>query len=560
MPGHLFIVQGDLTQIACDAWLVPTDRFFTLTSAWWKALGLHDGASARSLVENPEWGSDRCLPCARDNGKPWPWLADVGGTALTAPEWYAEGVVQFLEHTAKALRETDKTLYLKERIRPLVALPVVGTGEGGQAASRGDVYRPLLTAVRGFLDRTDGDQIVDVVLVARGPTAFAAAQRAREDVFGEDMEPWPGLAAGPDEVERINEGLKALVESAREGRLVIFLGAGVSAGANLPRWGELLEKLLSAAGIEEKGQRADIMRLSLLDQAEYVSQRLQERRVDDSGDRGGILGEAVKEILEKHDRYSLAHALVASLPVSEMVTTNYDTLLEQACDAVGRSVAVLPHAPEAKMNRWLLKMHGCTSKPEDIVLARTSYLRYQGRWEALAGIVQAMLITRDMLFLGFGMEDDNFFRIVDAVRRALENGSHDPPDLGAPRLGYATSLSSKPIFEYLWEGDIQWLVLGDKQPEGATKREKAQGYKLAAWRFELLLDRLSAASCTASFVMDNRYGGLLSDEDKRFYDLFTKFLDARGDSAAWRRAVQLAQELGWEEPDSPGKGSHGSGQ
>jgi hypothetical protein len=34
MSGHLFIVQGDLTRLACDAWLLPTGRSLLIRNHW----------------------------------------------------------------------------------------------------------------------------------------------------------------------------------------------------------------------------------------------------------------------------------------------------------------------------------------------------------------------------------------------------------------------------------------------------------------------------------------------------------------------------------------------
>ncbi len=36
-------------------------------------------------------------------------------------------------------------------------------------------------------------------------------------------------------------------------------------------------------------------------------------------------------------------------------------------------------------------------------------------------MVQALLITRRMLFVGFGFDDQNFHRIVDEVRKAVRS-------------------------------------------------------------------------------------------------------------------------------------------
>ena len=42
------------------------------------------------------------------------------------------------------------------------------------------------------------------------------------------------------------------------------------------------------------------------------------------------LGEAVKRRISNDGTYALTHSLIASLPVDELVTTNYDDLLERA--------------------------------------------------------------------------------------------------------------------------------------------------------------------------------------------------------------------------------------
>jgi len=81
-------------------------------------------------------------------------------------------------------------------------------------------------------------------------------------------------------------------------------------------------------------------------------------------------------------------------------------------------------------------MHGCVTQPESIVLTRADYLRYEERRAALTGIVEALLITRHMLFVGFGLADDNFHRIADAVRRVV----HPSMDSESLREPFGTAL------------------------------------------------------------------------------------------------------------------------
>lgn len=76
------------------------------------------------------------------------------------------------------------------------------------------------------------------------------------------------------------------------------------------------------------------------------------------------------------------HALLQALPGVEAVTTNYDTLYERAVIAAGKSISVLPYqdtkgTTASRKSKWLLKMHGCVSRPQDIVLTREDYIRYK---------------------------------------------------------------------------------------------------------------------------------------------------------------------------------------
>ncbi len=89
---------------------------------------------------------------------------------------------------------------------------------------------------------------------------------------------------------------------------VLFMGAGVSVGAGLPGWGDLLAALGAQVGLK------DFSTLPFLDQAKLIARRM-----------GGA--EALAAALAERLRapvHSLVHALLAVLPVAECVTTNYD--------------------------------------------------------------------------------------------------------------------------------------------------------------------------------------------------------------------------------------------
>jgi glycerol dehydrogenase-like iron-containing ADH family enzyme len=84
-----------------------------------------------------------------------------------------------------------------------------------------------LSAIYEALETTD----CDVVLVAWGRVAYAAAQQARRNL----ME-----SAHPSDLFELEERhlseAERLASEAKNGNLVVFIGAGVSAQAGLPNW------------------------------------------------------------------------------------------------------------------------------------------------------------------------------------------------------------------------------------------------------------------------------------------------------------------------------------
>jgi hypothetical protein len=387
------------------------------------------------------------------------------------------------------------------RVLPLLALPVVGSGMAGGARQAGDIVRRLLPELYRFADAHP----TDIALVMQDPAQYAAAQAVRSETMSDGA--WSTLD------DRLCAKADDLADRAFRQELMLFLGAGVSQSAGLPSWNGLLEKLAGADLIND----ADFRNLGALDQARVVQRRLPP---------DGHLGKAVADLV-RSDHYSLAHGLLAALPVLEVVTTNYDTLFEAASEAIARPVDVLPYQLTGGSRRWLLKLHGCVSRPEDIVLTREDYLRYDAGRAALAGLVQGLLITRHMLFVGFSLGDDNFHRIADAVRRAVQR---EP-------FGTSLSVAGNRLLQEVWAKDLDWVELGDLPG--------------SARLLEIFLDRLAARTvATADHLFDPRYEATLSESEIQLREELSKLASflagvpgplRRG--AAWVEVERLLNRL-----------------
>ena len=493
-------------------WVEPFERHaaaiaFPATTADWR----EERVRAAPVVRWPEH-------------LPRPWMCNVGGGHQRPIGWFVAGVEEFLVRVADQLSGTPPR---GGRARHLVAVPVVGTGAGGARRSTGDVVRELFP----LLLRVARERGLDVALVTNEEATYAAAQaqRAREP------DAWHALSR-----EREREA-ERLADVGRSGQLVLFLGAGVSMGAGLPSWDGLLAELAAEAGLDDDERRA-LARLGPLDQARIVELRLAQ-----GDERARPLGAAVARLLERHEGYALAHGLLAALPVREIVTTNYDALFERASRAIGREVSVLPHAP-SQASRWLLKLHGCVSDPDRIVLTREDYLRYDQRRQALAAIVQALLITRHMLFVGFSLKDDNFHRIADAVRRARIPSSE--AEATAERFGTVVDLFKDPLAVTLWQKDVAWVAMDRGAPPDGADRDAGRRTAEAARTLEIFLDRVGARTAGATeHLLDPRYDGALTDAERELVALLRPLARAgerrsEADAPAWRHVAWLLERLG----------------
>jgi hypothetical protein len=472
--GHLFIINGDVRQLACDAWLLPTDQQFSITAAFCNAVGM---PAPGTLPNAPSsWGEAGCLflDDLNSDGQPDLWLGDIGRFNGSLHH-YTQRAAEFIRRASERIRHR----HLDLQRPPLLALNVIGSGEGGQRSRRGELLNALLPAI----ESAAREHHCDVALVTYGSVMYAAAQAARSRL-GRTVDLWSDL---PEALRSVGDQIAA---EARSGNLVVFLGAGVSVAAGVPAWRQLLAQIGTDLGIEAS-QMTAIRDLDPRDQATVMQQLHPEG-----------FSSAVQRSLAA-DRPSLLHGLVSSLPVKEFVTTNFDTLFERSAETAGRRLAVIPGGSVTAADRWLLKLHGTLGS--DLVLTRGDYLGATLHHVALRGLVQAMVMTRHMLFIGYSLSDEDFHLLVHEVR---SSGT-------ANASGFGTALmpSPHPLMQHLWN-DVAIVDTSSSEDHGDNPKETA------ARRLAILLDYVGSQSVSGiQFVADDSLGHLRTDEEATLANL-----------------------------------------
>lgn len=502
--GHVFVYRGDLRTLACDAWYLPTDTQLNINPEWYAGdCELAAAVEAAQTALPADWGRDgtRVHPLHMANDRrATPVLATIPVEGTNDPSYHRETLRQFLDRAA-LLRRPDEP----SRSKRLFAVPVIGTGMAGGHHNRGQHLKSVLTTLAEEAASRD----VDIALVTRDGASAAVAHALRRS-----SNPPPAWAELGGELYRHAERVAAL---ARLGQLVVFSGAGLGRSAGLPDWQGLLSSLASCAGLDEVAQR-QLATLDVLDQAALLSSRL---------GRSAMTDHIVHLLRSPH--HGLSHGLLANLPVTEFATFNYDELHELAAAGAEHPLAVLPYEPVT--NRWLLKMHGSISPwgQQDIVLTRAGYLQYSHHRAALTGLVQALLVTKHVLFVGFSLRDDHFHSAVQDVRQAMGEIS------GKDKRGTALLLAPDELQQELWDNDLHYVALGDGDAE-------------AARRVEIDLDLvLGLASGSNEYLFDASFESVLTPPERGLRDELGELAKRGSDFAgapAWQAVCRLLEALG----------------
>ena len=236
-----------------------------------------------------------------------------------------------------------------------------------------------------------------------------------------DPHPLPDLAA----LEQVRRRLW-------QRRAVAFVGAGVSLHAlpdasdapPFPLWSGLADAMAAELYPHDPSKAPrDALRL-----AQEYEQSMTRNTLDT------LLARLIPNDLH---RPGPLHVSLLELPWADVLTTNYDTLLERASRRSGRRYTPVYHPADlarASAPR-IVKLHGSFPSYTPFVVTEEDFRRYPDTHAPFVSLAQTLLAEHAVLLVGFSGDDPNFLRWSGWVRDHLPASA--PPLFLAGALGLA---------------------------------------------------------------------------------------------------------------------------
>lgn len=222
----------------------------------------------------------------------------------------------------------------------------------------------------------------------------------------------------------------------------LFIGAGFSAASGYFDWVKLLMKPALYLKLEIEKEKHDLTTLAQI----YVNNNNRQS-----------LNSILTNEFSKYKEITENHKIIAKLPIQTVWTTNYDKLIEDAFKSEGKKCDVKHEDKQLKSatndrDVVLYKMHGDIDHPSDLVITRDDYQYFDKKHELFREVLEADLVTKTFLFLGFSFTDPNLASIIGKLKILLD---------GSPRNHYC--IMRKVNFEECKESNLDYDYESRKQ-------------------------------------------------------------------------------------------------
>jgi hypothetical protein len=252
--------------------------------------------------------------------------------------------------------------------------------------------------------------------------------------------------------------IRAIRQALADGNAAVMVGSGFSlnaeGGAQLATWGALCEELYRALNPEWSPKPDAPLPFSTSQVTQLGEQYAR------------VLSQSALEDLLKRmipdDKVQpgVLHRRLLQLPWTELLTTNYDTLLERAAESVVErghfTVICREDIPRSKVleRRRIVKLHGSFPSQRPFVFTEEEYRKYPTEFAPFVNLVRQSMLENVLCLIGFSGDDPNFLAWIGWVRDMLDK--HALPIYlflnEAPSLGMRSLLAVRKVTPVILPG------------------------------------------------------------------------------------------------------------
>ena len=253
--------------------------------------------------------------------------------------------------------------------------------------------------------------------------------------------------------------LDQISEQMKLGYLSVFAGAGLSAASGYVDWKRLLEPLCKQMRLNSDRDLTEI--------AQYYKNEYGRQGLND------IVFNEFAKIPKNNENVTW----LAKLPIKEYWTTNYDDIIEQEIQKRGKVVETIINQESFKYHDprrevVIYKMHGDKRYPDDVVLTKEDYQKYDDKRKLFTRLLSVELVRRTFIFIGFSFNDPNLERILSVAKNTL-NSKSLPKHYCFMRkvqvidyLNYENIITKDALERYIQDKNYQELRINDMRNYG----------------------------------------------------------------------------------------------
>ncbi len=209
-----------------------------------------------------------------------------------------------------------------------------------------------------------------------------------------------------------------IINASQNNALTFFVGAGVSALSGAPTWKGLIHAISDKLGQVRKDDYSSDEYLKI-PQMFYYS----------LGENKDEYYKFIKVQLHSSSLMpNTIHREMLNLNPSSFITTNYDTLLEDAAVQYCQSFKVVSRDEDVPIifgDRFILKLHG-DFKHNNFVLKEEDYLNYSENFKLIETLVKSVFSTNTVVFIGYSLNDYNIKLILNWTKTLLKDSFREP--------------------------------------------------------------------------------------------------------------------------------------